>query len=211
MYLKDKLRKHLKQILLTVILCLCAGFSSGGSTFKASKVSTHGFIENRGQIIDQDNNPNPDVKYLFNTPGFNVQLRKVGFSYDVYAVKSFNTPHSVLNSISGRRNQIDSAIKEYQFHRIDFDLIGANQIDSAIKEYQFHRIDFDLIGANLKCEVVESNPSKEYYNYYTTGTPVAGVTHVRSYQRITYKNIYPGIDLELMLMVRPGKTAIWIF
>ena len=187
--MKDKLRKHLKQILLTVILCLCAGFSSGGSTFKASKVSTHGFIENRGQIIDQDNNPNPDVKYLFNTPGFNVQLRKVGFSYDVYAVKSFNTPHSVLNSISGRRNQIDSAIKEYQFHRIDF----------------------DLIGANLKCEVVESNPSKEYYNYYTTGTPVAGVTHVRSYQRITYKNIYPGIDLELMLMVRPGKTAIWIF
>ena len=173
---------------ISLLYSLITGILIAGAPCKAFCEGLR-FIENKGQIIDQNNKPNPDVKYLINTPGFNVQLRKAGFSYDVYSVTSFNTPHSVLNSISGRRNQIDSAIKEYQFHRIDF----------------------DLIGANLKCEVVESNPSKEYYNYYTTGTPVAGVTHVRSYQRITYKNIYPGIDLELMLMVRPGKTAIWIF
>ena len=43
-----------------------------------------GFIENKGQIIDQNNKPNPAVLYLLNTPGMNVQLRKGGFSYDLY-------------------------------------------------------------------------------------------------------------------------------
>ena len=28
----------------------------------------YGFTENKGQIIDQDNKPNPQVKYLLNLP-----------------------------------------------------------------------------------------------------------------------------------------------
>jgi hypothetical protein len=41
-------------------------------------MSPPGFIENKGKIIDQKNNPNPAVLYLLNTPGMNVQLRKAG-------------------------------------------------------------------------------------------------------------------------------------
>lgn len=47
-----------------------------------------GFIKNEGQIIDQDGNQNEEVLYLLNTNGLNVQLRKNGFSYDVYEKKS---------------------------------------------------------------------------------------------------------------------------
>ncbi|MBL6964823.1 MAG: hypothetical protein ISR55_13455, partial [Bacteroidetes bacterium] len=47
-----------------------------------------GFIENRGQIIDQHNKPNPDVRYLLNMPGMNVQLKSNGFSYDAYIIKT---------------------------------------------------------------------------------------------------------------------------
>jgi hypothetical protein len=46
--------------------------------------SKSAFIENKGQIIDQKNNPNPAALYLLNTPGMNVQLRRGGFSYDIY-------------------------------------------------------------------------------------------------------------------------------
>ena len=49
--------------------------------------SPKGFIENKGQIIDQDNKLNPDVKYLFNMPGLNVQLKSNCFSYDAYVVE----------------------------------------------------------------------------------------------------------------------------
>jgi hypothetical protein len=50
--------------------------------------SKSAFIENKGQIIDQDYKSNPTVLYLLNSPGFNVQLRRDGFSYDVYQVHS---------------------------------------------------------------------------------------------------------------------------
>jgi len=52
--------------------------------------SNSAFIENKGQIIDQNLNPNPGVLYLLNTPGFNVQLRKGGFSYDLYRISNID-------------------------------------------------------------------------------------------------------------------------
>ena len=60
----------------------------------------------------------------------------------------------------------------------------------------FHRIDFDLVGSNPACEIIVSGTSTDYLNYYTTGTTVDGATKVRSYQNVSYKNIYPDIDLE---------------
>lgn len=44
-----------------------------------------GYVENTGQIRDQHGNKNTDVHYLFaGTYGMNLQLRKTGFSYDLY-------------------------------------------------------------------------------------------------------------------------------
>jgi hypothetical protein len=50
-------------------------------TFKTASASA--FIENKGQIIDQNNKSNSSVLYLQNTPGFNVQLRRRGFFFDL--------------------------------------------------------------------------------------------------------------------------------
>src|ERR1017187_1996669 len=57
---------------------------------------SHGFTENKGQIVDQDYKPNPAVKYLLCSPGFNVQLRQSGFSYDTYT----DTPDETEDAIS---------------------------------------------------------------------------------------------------------------
>ena len=51
--------------------------------FSQNKNQSIGFKENKGQIIDQKGKPNTAVKYLLNTNGLNVQLRKNGLSYDV--------------------------------------------------------------------------------------------------------------------------------
>ncbi len=42
------------------------------------------FVENKGQLLDQNGKPNTSVKYLLNMPGLNVQLRSTGFSYDAW-------------------------------------------------------------------------------------------------------------------------------
>lgn len=72
-------------------LLMLAAFVLLNFTARAQKSSTidfqniaSGFIENKGQIIDQFNQPNPNCLFLFNYSGLNIQLRKTGFSYDVY-------------------------------------------------------------------------------------------------------------------------------
>jgi uncharacterized protein (TIGR02145 family) len=131
------------------------------------------FIENKGQIIDQNNNPNPSVLYLLNTPGMNVQLRKTGFSYDLYQA-------------SGCKPLATSIKPE------------ACSLKPDSCSLTFHRIDFTLLGSNLACQVIPSGPSADYLNYYTTGTPAQGITEVRHYRSVTFKEIYPSIDLEFV-------------
>ena len=64
----------------------CPNGLTKGEITDASKYHSNaiGFYENNGQITDQNYKPNPAVKYLLCSPGFNVQLRQTGFSYDTY-------------------------------------------------------------------------------------------------------------------------------
>ena len=71
----------MKYKLLALIILISISF------FGQNTTTNQGFIENKGQIIDQKGRENKAVKYLLNTPGLNVQLRKNGFSYDVYETK----------------------------------------------------------------------------------------------------------------------------
>ena len=197
----------------TLILGLCLPIASSGLTNhdinKDGLKQKSGFVENKGQVIDQDHKPNPKVLYLLNTPGMNVQLRRGGFSYDLYtslpgplsatergstSSKTANPPLSLGRGAGGEA----------------FETLGRG----AEGEVHFHRIDFDLIGSDPDCEVITSGTSSGYLNYYTPGTPENGITGVKSYQTVTYTNIYPGIDLEFIagqdqpfeynFIIRPG-------
>ena len=130
-----------------------------------------GFVENKGQIIDQKNDQNPSVFYLLSTPGFNVQLRKEGFSYDVYNVRNFKSGNTNPASVVQPGQVTDSSV------------------------ISFHRIDFNFLDINPDYTVETDARSGFYNNYYTTGTPLEGVTNVHSFGKIIYRNFYPGIDL----------------
>ena len=75
--------------------------------FKSSS-NNIGFLENKGQIVNQNHKKNSEVLFLFNGDGINVQLKKRGFSYDLYQMVS----NDLKNNIN--------------FHRIDVELIGSN-------------------------------------------------------------------------------------
>ncbi len=147
-----------------------------------------GFIENKGQIIDQDNKPNSSVLYLLNTSGMNVQLRRSGFSYDLYRItnKEQRTANYEVNSPPRLQERGQ----------------GGEVLSRHGDEVQFHRIDFDLINSDNQCQIIAGTQSSGYINYYTTGTPEEGVTGVRSYNNVTYQNIYPRIDLEFLADTR---------
>ena len=158
-----------------------------------SKKSQYGFIENKGQIYDQNFKANVDVKYLLSSGnGNNVQLKKNSFCYDTYK----------------------TVVKE----RENKTLIPKRNVEKKIT-YYFHRVDVELIGANENPTIIAEEPSADYLNYYNSVTPESGSTNIRSYKRITYKDIYPGIDMafssqddkekpvEYNFIIHPGADA----
>ena len=162
--------------------------------------SPYGFYENKGQIIDQNNNLNPSVKYLWTGNGMKVQLKGNSFSYEVLKVEKFeyrNPKHKVMLSLSKHR-------------KAAFD-------DSTI--IYSHRVDIELLNSNPHPQIIAEEKSADYDNYYTTGTPEEGVTFVYHYSKVTYKDIYPNIDLEFVsdaknekgfkynFIVRPGGNV----
>ena len=66
----------------------------------------------------------------------------------------------------------------------------------------YHRIDITLEGAYPECQIIPSEPLTEYFNYFTANVPPEGIKNVRQYSKITYKDIYPDIDL---VFLRPGN------
>lgn len=154
-----------------------------------------GYVQNKGQIIDQSNKPNLAVKYLFNGNGLNVQLKANGFSYDTY------TEETVSLSPLEKKYGISKTSKAS-----NQDII-----------YHFHRIDILFIGANTNLIIETDKANSSYTNYYTTGTSETGATHIKAYQQVKYKNLYNGIDLEFVLdennkpkynfVMRPGADA----
>ena len=193
---------NMKAVFILCLLLFNTNFSVCQGVISDAKSNDHrsGFIENKGQIIDQNNKPNPAVLYLLNTPGMNVQLRKTGFSYDVYSIEYKPNPHYIPSN-----NQ--------HFRKPN------PENDSLLAEYHFHRIDIDLQNANPNPVIEASASSKDYLNYYTTGTPEEGVTLVKSFGGITYKNVYSGIDLqftgndgvfEYNFLIQPGADIATI-
>ncbi len=147
----------------------------------SSQKFQYGFIENKGQIHDQNNKANPDVKYLLCLGnGMNVQLKANGFSYDTYKTE----------------------VKE-KFIDDTFDKMRPNNEPRKDITYYFHRIDVELVGANTNPEIIAEEPSADYLNYYNAVTPESGATFVRYFRKITYKDIYQGIDM--VFVARPGK------
>jgi hypothetical protein len=186
-------------LLVSSIFIVCNIFAQDKKDISkfTSQKSQYGFIENKGQIHDQNNNANPDVKYLLCLGnGMNVQLKANGFSYDTY----------------------NTDVKE---KKKDATILRMRPNEKPEQEiyYFYHRVDIELIGANTNPQIIAEEPSAYYTNYYNSVTPECGVTFVRDYKRIVYKNIYSGIDMvfeaystnekpiEYTFIVHPGADA----
>jgi len=175
----------MKKLLFTIVACfaffgISAQIRNDIDKYTSQKPQ-YGFIENKGQIHDQNYKANPDVKYLLCLGnGMNVQLKANGFSYDTYKTE---VKERIIDDSFDKMRQNDKPRKDIT--------------------YYFHRVDVELVGANTNPQILAEEPSADYLNYYNAVTPESGATFVRNYRKITYKNIYPGIDM--VFVARQGK------
>ncbi|WP_026978194.1 T9SS type B sorting domain-containing protein [Flavobacterium tegetincola] len=158
--------------------------------FSQNRTTSTGFIENKGQVIDQKGNPNPAVKYLLTTNGLNVQLRKNGFSYDVYEMEN----NAIINS--------DKNLTDLENPNKD------NDIKTKIK---FHRIDINFLNANKNAILIAEDKSLDFDNFYNAVHTPSGLINVYKFQKITYQNIYKNVDVVFFIPKDSTKVVEYNF
>lgn len=168
----------MKKLLLFSFLSIIYTSNNASTPFK-SVDSLFGFIENKGQIIDQYNQPNKDILYLYNGNNFHVQLKQNGFSYELIKTET------KVKFGNGKINNTQLLPNKFE--------------DQDEVKYYIHRIDLTFVGANSKAKIIALEPSSDYINYNTTGTQEGGVCRVYHYQKIIFQDIYPNIDVEFIL------------
>ncbi len=130
--------------------------------------SQKGFEPNWGQIGDFNGNKVNNILFFGKEMGFSLFFKNNGISYVIYQQEG-KTQNSLLNRI-GNLNITDES--KINYARIDMDLINST------------------VGAN---NIIYEDELPGYSNYYLAHCP-EGILNVKSYRKVTIKDIYPGID-----------------
>ncbi len=174
-------------VILFILFALVVKAGSDVNTHNQTDFSKYPFVENKGQLADEQGQALTDCLFKVSLPGMDVYIRANGVSY-------------VLISGNQEDNEREAAEKEEE--------------KEEEKELQLNRMDMELKGAAVHASQIITEESSEYsFNYFAPHCP-NGIYGVKSYKKITIKNVYPGIDwvwytdanqgLKYDFMVQPG-------
>ena len=132
------------------------------------------FMENKGQVLDQHGHPQPDILFLGRDGGMKIALTGTGIHYQFERTASASTSADPTDTNDGNLSAATKAPKA-----------------APVETY---RLDMQLIGANPHPEVVREGLNSYFENYYNVASSPEGILGVRAYERVTMKDVYPGID-----------------
>lgn len=178
------------RVFLFLLLTVSPGLAQNLTTNGISK-SEPAFIRNEGQVIDQTGRPNRQVLYLLNSRGLNVQLKKNGFSYDTYEFEEHPLSQVVSNDILSKRKR--------------------GMAEDKIARRIFHRVDIQFVNSNPEVEIKEIGETASFFNFYNVPGIERGITGVKSFKRLYYKDLYPGIDVDFFIPEDPAKPVEYNF
>ncbi|MBI2269231.1 MAG: SBBP repeat-containing protein [Bacteroidetes bacterium] len=142
------------------------------------------FTQNKGQIVDMNQQARPDVLYKGNGGGIDVYLRKTGISY-------------VCSNLGKELHEIKEQVEEKE-KKDHLSKHEAQELKNKLEqeaEIKIHRLDVDFVGANPSPEIQTADQVEGYTNYYYAHCP-QGITNVYSYNTIIQKNVYKGVDVK---------------
>lgn len=133
------------------------------------------FIENKGQIKNQENNPNNDVLFIHETGTYRVILNNKGFSYEILVNDLDEKKKEALISEKSKNIKVN-----YRFHRIDFIIPSQNftiekfnktsstynfiQGEKTFKTEGFNKIIYRNVQPGLHIEFLIDEKGKFKYN-----------------------------------------------
>ena len=133
------------------------------------------FLENKGQMKNTNHEPVPFVLFKAEAPGMNLYVTEKGLTYTFFKIEK------------------DDKKKEEEETGKDFML----EWEKGKKRTEMAWISMHLKGASIKKEnIIREGESREHFNYFYGHCP-EGIYGVKQYEKITIKNVYPGIDWVL--------------
>lgn len=138
--------------------------------WKQSKIFS--FIENNGQIKDQNGLSRDDVLYSYQANGIVLHLKKDGWHYQI---------------LDKKKNNNSYGLKGHQ--------VGLNGNDTL----SIYRVDVDLIGSNLNTIIDAEDPLKELYHFYNVPNEKEPALNTKSYKTIVYNDVYDGVDIRFYI------------
>ncbi len=210
-FMKKPLSKTIQLAVLLFFLINNILFSENTEIFQKSFTSQYGFIENKGQIIDQENKLNPKCLFLYNGNGLKIQLRKDGFSYEVTAPSQPSPKGREYQHLDLRIRENDLDQSSNNLNNMQENLLqGTSSLPFGESWRGVHRIDISFENMNTDVVIEKQNESSNYINYYTAVTPEQGITNVHRYEKIIYKNVYENIDVEFKVDANGKIEYDWI-
>ena len=172
---------------LFFIVAFCLGLAnsllSQTQTWKEDPLTRNDliFTPNKGQIVDMNHQPRPDVLFKGSVAGGDVYVRKSGMSY-------------VLNDWS----QVSQKVTKEIAATGTSPRVVAPELRQQLLEKEkirFHRIDIDFLNCSSHTEIISEEPVDGITNIYGESC-MEGITNIRSSHRVMQKNIYKNIDIK---------------
>lgn len=181
---KMKQGKKLLNILCLLLFTLTIQANDNNPTTLAqaekwlSTANEKGFLENQGQMMDNEGKPVPQVLFKTEAPDLNIWVTENGLTIQTLRLRKEPIPESELS----------------EFEKEEVKRTGEAK---SINYFDWERVDIDMKGANIKKEnILKENPLQGNDNYFNPTCP-NGIYGVREYEKITIKDVYPGIDWVL--------------
>lgn len=157
--------------------------------FQTFQKQTIQFEENKGQVLDMNNQPASYVKYHYQKDNMHIFMLSTGIAYQ------FNKQDDLV------AHQVGQKYPETKEQLIDLE-------EGSLETY---RMDMQLIGANPNPMIIAEGKSQDYVNYYNHN-----VLGVHSFSKLIYKDVYANIDwviyttdkgLKYDFVVHPGANV----
>jgi len=197
--------KTLRLFVLIALLCNLYSLKAANPS-KVQQFINHkdwNFVENKGQLVDQNRNPQSEIKYYGHQGGVYLYCKPGMLSF-VFTKTESKEPEQISEATgSGIASPFGGGR-------------GRNSAPQP-STISISRTDLVLLNANPNAEIIASDRQEYYENFYTTGDADHGITNVHTFKTITYKSIYSNIDMvlqakdqgmEYSFIVHPGgKTS----
>lgn len=178
------------------ILFLTITTSFAQNSWNQAYSSSKAFIENKGQFDAYANESTGDIEFAADFGSTRVFFGKNGISYSFLEAK--RVPRDERAHLEERLNH--QTPEDYK------------QWEKLIGKFHYRSDQVNMIWENANCQLIlAEGQRKDYHSYafHTKTGETANVNHVKAYEKITYKNIYPNIDIEYIVHPQEGlKYAV---